>query len=85
MRHFATPGFWYHHRHLPAEIRTLADRCFRTLEADPRHPSLRFKEIGPYWSARVGRDHRALAVERADGLVWFWIGAHDRYEEKIKS
>ena len=83
MNHFATPGFWFHYRHLPAEARELADRCFAMLRADPRHPSLRLKKIGAFWSARVGLRIRALARDRPEGLVWFWIGPHDRYERLI--
>jgi hypothetical protein len=28
--------------------------------------------------------YRALAVEVPDGMVWFWIGSHAEYNEKIK-
>ena len=55
VNHFATPEFWFHYRRLPAEARELADRCFAVLQADPRHPSLRLKKVGDFWSARVGR------------------------------
>jgi hypothetical protein len=37
VNHFATLEFWFHYPQLPAEIRALADRCFATLQADPRH------------------------------------------------
>jgi hypothetical protein len=33
---------------------------------------------------RVGLDHRALADEAQDGLLWFWIGPHKDYEKLIK-
>jgi hypothetical protein len=36
------------------------------------------------WSARVGRDYRALAIEVDDGLHWFWIGTHADYDQKIR-
>jgi len=78
LNHFTTPEFWFHHRQLPDDIRALADRCLAMLRADPRHPSLRLKKVGAFWSARVGLHHRALARERAQGLVWFWIDPHDR-------
>jgi hypothetical protein len=83
LNHFATPGFWFHYRQLLPEIRHLADKNFALLRTNSRHPSLRFKKIGVYWTARVGLHYRALAKERDDGLVWFWIGAHDQYEELI--
>jgi len=75
--------FWFHYRHLPDDVRELADKCFELLRADPRHPSLRLKKVGMFWSARVGLRNRALARERQDGLVWFWIGPHDRYDQLI--
>jgi hypothetical protein len=84
MRHFATPGFWAHYRQLPDEIRALADKNFELLRQNPQHPSLRFKKVGDYWSARVGLHYRALARERAEGIVWFWIGHHDEYDRMLK-
>jgi hypothetical protein len=83
MNHFATPEFWFHYRQLPEEIRDLADKCFRLLEADPRHPSLRLKKIGDFWSARVGLYYRVLARERDEGLVWLWIGPHSQYDRLL--
>lgn len=83
MNHFATPEFWFHYRQLPDDIRALADRCFELLQADPRHPSLRLKKVDTYWSARVGLHYRALVRDRAEGLVWFWVGPHDRYDRLI--
>ena len=83
MNHFATPSFWFHYRHLPDEIRELADKCFELLRTNTAHPSLRLKKVGNLWSARVGLRYRALAKQRTDGLVWFWIGAHDEYEQLI--
>jgi len=71
VNHFATPDFWFHYRRLPPETRELADRCFAMLQADPRHPSLRLKRVGAFWSARVGLRIRALARDRPEGLVWF--------------
>jgi hypothetical protein len=83
LKHFATPEFWYHYRQLPEDVRASADRCFELLQADPRHLSLRFKKVGDFWAARIGLRIRALARERPEGLVWFWIGPHDRYEHLI--
>ena len=84
MNHFATPGFWFHYRNLPDEVRDLADKCFALLRADLEHPSLRFKRVGEMWSARVGLHYRALARQRREGFVWFWIGGHDEYERLIQ-
>ncbi|PYI82952.1 MAG: hypothetical protein DMF09_13195 [Verrucomicrobia bacterium] len=81
MKHFATPEFWHYYRQLPAEVRRLADQKFELLKADLRHSSIRLKKIGPFWSAWIGLHYRALAKERLDGLVWFWIGSHSAYDK----
>lgn len=78
-------GFWFEYRRLPEPIRLLADKNFQLLKNNPAHPSLMVKKIGPFWSARVGLHYRALAKQRPDGLIWFWIGHHSQYEELLKS
>ncbi len=67
MNHFATPDFWYRYRHIPAEVRELADKNFGLLRQDPYHPSLRLRKVGSFWSAQVGLHYRALARDRAEG------------------
>lgn len=84
-RHVATRGFWQSYAKLPAPIQRLADQNFALLKADPRHPSLRFKKAGPYWSVRVGLQHRALGVDCEAGIAWFWIGSHADYDRLIRS
>ncbi|MGH7964144.1 MAG: hypothetical protein ACRERD_20370 [Candidatus Binatia bacterium] len=83
MKHFAAPEFWLHYRQLPEEIRSLADKNYALLKTDPRHPSVRLKKVGEFWVARVGLHYRALAKERAEGLVWFWIGSHATYDQMV--
>ena len=85
MRHFANPAFWEAYQKLPLRIRDLADKNFDLLKSNPKHPSLRLKKIGRFWSARVGLGYRALAVEVDDGLLWFWIGSHADYDAQIRS
>jgi hypothetical protein len=68
---------------LPPSVRKLADVNFALLKRDPRHPSLQFKKVGRYWSARVGLRNRALAVEIDEGYLWFWIGSHADYDRLI--
>jgi len=85
LNHFANPEFWSRYHQLPPQIRALADKNFALLKSDPYHASLRLKKVGNFWSVRVGRRHRALAKERKEGLVWFWIGPHDEYERLIKT
>ena len=53
------------------------------LKIDPRHRSLRFKKISEYWSVRVTRSYRALAIEDGDDFIWVWIGNHDEYDRLI--
>jgi len=84
MRHFANSSFWDHYEELPQPIQELADRNFDLLKKNPQHPSLHVKKVGRYWSAGVGRRHRALAVEIEDGLIWFWIGTHSDYDKLVR-
>lgn len=83
VRHFASPSFWECFNALPAQTQELATRNFDLLKTNPRHPSLRYKKVGRYWSVRVGRRHRALAVDGPDGPVWFWIGTHAEYDRLL--
>lgn len=80
MRHYASPAFWEAYAKLPQSIRSIADKNYALLKENPRHPSLRLKKVGRFWSVRVGSRHRALAVEVDDGLLWFWIGSHADYD-----
>lgn len=83
MAHKAHPDFWATYRKLPDDIRALADRNFQILKDNPRHPSLRFRKVGEYWSARVGLDYRAVGIDIDEGVLWVWIGPHDEYERFI--
>ncbi|MGH8497901.1 MAG: type II toxin-antitoxin system RelE family toxin [Methylococcales bacterium] len=83
MNHFTSPEFWFYYRQLPNGIQQLADKNFALLKTDPHHPSIRLKKVGNFWSARVGIRYRALAKERTEGLVWFWIGPHRAYDKLI--
>ncbi len=80
MKHFASPNFWAAYEKLPAPVRELADKNFVLLKSNPQHPSLHFKKVGRFWSARVGLRYRALATEVDGNLVWFWIGSHADYD-----
>jgi len=78
--HYAAPSFWRAYHQLPEQVRALADKQFQLLKADPQHPSLHFKRVGRFYSARVGAHYRALAVEAPDGVLWFWIESHAEYD-----
>ena len=84
MRHFATPDFWHAYEALPVSVQKLADQNFELLKTNPRHPSLHFKRVSHFWSARVGLSWRALAVEDADAMIWFWIGSHADYDKFVR-
>jgi hypothetical protein len=83
VRHFADPDFWKAYDRLPEPVRALADKNFELLKTNPKHPSLHFKPVGRYWSARVGIDYRAVAIKDGDDFVWFWIGSHADYDRMI--
>jgi hypothetical protein len=67
---FASPDFRFHYRLLPEAIRDLADKNFALLKENPRHPSLRLKKVGSFWSVRIGLGYRALGRDRPEGVVW---------------
>ena len=84
--HRATRRFWNCLGKLPQSIQKVAMEKFQLLKTDPRHPSLHFKKIGgakQLWSVRVGAHYRALGVEKAEGIVWFWIGSHADYDKML--
>ncbi|MCY4391246.1 MAG: hypothetical protein OXE43_04240 [Chloroflexi bacterium] len=83
--HRTTPRFWRRFDRLPERVQRTARRNFRLLAENPAHPSLRFKKVGKFWSARVGRDYRALAVEDGHDFIWVWVGTHDEYDRLIAS
>jgi mRNA-degrading endonuclease RelE of RelBE toxin-antitoxin system len=85
MKHFASPAFWQHYRKLPANIRELADKNFKLLKQDSSHPSLHLKNVSRFWSVRVAKKYRALAVQVEEGLIWFWIGTHTEYDKLVGS
>ena len=86
MKHFTCPSFWDSYYNLPISIQQIADKNFKLLKVDTKHPSLHLKRVSKdLWSVRVGTGYRALAIPLQDGnLAWFWIGTHREYEKLIK-
>jgi hypothetical protein len=84
MKHLTSPLFWQTYNKLPSNVQNLAKSYFNKLKQQSRYPSLNLKKVGRYWSIRIGKKHRALAVESDSGLLWFWIGTHDEYDQLIK-
>ena len=68
---------------LPPAVQARARKQFALWLQDHRHPSLHFKRVGAYWSARIDRDYRVLGVMSEGTIVWFYIGPHDGYERQI--
>ena len=83
MTHHATAKFWKFYSELPKEIQKLADENFELLKGDTWHPSLHFKKIGRFWSARIGIHYRAIAVEDGTNMLWFWVGHHTDYDQIV--
>jgi hypothetical protein len=81
--HHATPQFWSRLEKLPDPVQDLARKNFELLKQNPNHPSLHFKKVGRFWSARVGSSYRALAVQDGSDYIWVWIGDHDQYDRLI--
>ena len=81
--HRTTPVFWSHFERLPEAAQRVARRNFERLKENPRHASLRFKKVGKFWSVRVGRSYRALAVEDGNDFIWVWIGSHADYDRIV--
>ena len=82
--HRTTPQFWKRFDLLPGEVQQLARKNFQLLKQDHRHPSLQFKQLGAFWSVRVGLNYRALAIEDGADFVWVWIGPHAEYDTLIR-
>ena len=83
MRSKAVSGFWERYNKLPIQIKKSADKQFLLWLSNPHHPSLRFKKVGSYWSARVTGSYRAVGVMDGDTIVWFFIGTHAEYDRLL--
>lgn len=81
----ASTRFWRLYHQLPLQIQRLADKNYRLWLANHSHPSLHFKKVKNYWVVRVSEDYRAVGVEAAGTITWFWIGPHDEYERLLAS
>jgi len=84
MKSRATNRFWTAYSALPAKLQRRALKQYHLWLNDPRHPSVNFKNVGRYWSARVTNDYRAIGVLKGDTVIWFWIGSHDEYDRLLK-
>ena len=85
MRSHATADFWRCYARLPNRVQQRALKQYRLWLDNPLHPSVGFKRVGRYWSARVSGKYRAIGVMTDDTVVWFCIGLHDEYERVNRS
>jgi hypothetical protein len=53
--HRTTARFWTLLVRLPEPIQRVAHQNFELLKENPAHPSLHFKKVGNFWSARGAR------------------------------
>ena len=79
----ATSRFWSCFEQSDQSTQSIARRNYERLRYGPRQPSLRFKKVGDFWSVRIGRSHRAIAVEDKGDLIWMWIGTHGEYDRIV--
>lgn len=71
---------------LPESAQRQAREARVRFQADPWHPSLRFKRIRrttDIYSVRIGANYRAVGQRTADSVTWFWIGTHADYDRLI--
>ena len=78
--HRATRRFWDVFEQLPESVQETARKNYSLLKDNPKYPSLHFKDIGKFWSVRVGSGYRALAHKDGDDFMWVWIGTHSEYD-----
>ena len=83
MKSSTAPEFWEWFARLRPETQARARRTYELWLQNPRHPSLRFKKVGRFWSVRIDDGYRALGIDKDGVIIWFYIGPHDRYEQQI--
>jgi mRNA-degrading endonuclease RelE of RelBE toxin-antitoxin system len=72
---------------LPVSVQEQAAKAYELWQDDPYHPSLQFKRVSqkqPIYSARVSLNYRVLGLLESEHIYWYWIGAHDEYDELLK-
>lgn len=83
-----TPSFRRSFALLPAVDREAARKQYALFQADPSHPSLRFKKLAGHesiWSVRITRSIRAVGHRDADAITWVWIGTHATFDRLFGS
>ena len=73
---------------LPDPLKRQTRQAYRLFLENPRHPSLRFKQVHsvlPVYSARVSLVYPVVGVLKDDTVIWFWVGIHAEYEKLLKN
>ena len=88
MQSRTTRHFWRLFHDLPLEAQREAKRAgaYGLFQVNPAHPGLQFKKLegeDNIYSVRIGLGYRALAVMKADRVVWYWIGSHSEYDRLV--
>ncbi len=87
MKSSVTKTFRKRLNELPASVQEQATKAFDLWQEDPYHSSLQFKQVSqkqPIYSARVSLNYRVLGLLESEHIYWYWIGAHDEYDELLK-
>jgi mRNA-degrading endonuclease RelE of RelBE toxin-antitoxin system len=86
MRSCTTERFRKAFERLPQEVQQQARKAYGQFLRNPRHPSLRFKQIHPtkpVYSVRISTNYRAIGVRDGDEMIWFWVGSHADYDKLL--
>jgi mRNA-degrading endonuclease RelE of RelBE toxin-antitoxin system len=87
MKSSATQTFRKRLSDLPESVREQAAKAYALWKQDPYHPSLQFKRVSqrqPIYSARISLNYRVLGLLDSGQIYWYWIGAHNEYDELLK-
>lgn len=87
MKSSVTKTFRKRLNELPASVQEQAAEAYALWQEDPYYPSLQFKRVSqkqPIYSARVSLNYRVLGLLESEHIYWYWIGAHDEYDELLK-
>lgn len=71
---------------LPEQVKEQTRGAYRQFKENPSHPSLRFKKVHPelpIYSARIGKNYRAVGQLEGDTVIWFWVGSHAEYDKLL--
>jgi hypothetical protein len=83
VKSLALASFWRAYGRLDARTQEAARRGYLLFNANPSHPSLRFKRLAGHdrlWSVRINDQYRAVGERSGEVITWFWIGTHNEFD-----